>query len=88
MEGTTVSYTISKHAQLVMEVRNIKNEWLNQVFLNPEHKEQDTFDPTVTRLFGKVVENGNRVLRVSVNFNKQPPMIVSVHFDRAMKGKI
>jgi hypothetical protein len=48
----------------------------------------DSFDLSVTRIFGKISEQQNRVLRVSVNFNKQPPMIVSVHFDRAMKGKI
>ena len=83
-----MNYIISKHAQLVMGVRHIKSEWLQQVFMTPEHKEQDSFDPTVTRLFGKISENENRVLRVSVNFNKQPPMIVSVHFDRSMKGKI
>jgi len=83
-----VNYVISKHAQLVMDRRLIKKEWLDQVFNNPEHKEQDAFDKTVTRIFGKILEQENRVLRVSVNFNKQPPMIVSVHFDRAMKGKI
>ena len=72
----------------MMARRCIKEEWLRQVFLKPDYQELDPIDPTVTSLFGKIIEYEDRVLRVSVNFNKQPPMIVSMHFDRSMKGKI
>jgi hypothetical protein len=83
-----MDYLYSKHAKLVSETRAIKDKWVNDVIHWPILIEKDEKDYQVTRYYGKIEEYGNRVLRVSVNLNKTPVIIISVHFDRSKKGKI
>ena len=42
----------------------------------------------VERLYRKIPEFGGRVLRVAVNTTVEPNRVVSVFFDRQMKGKL
>jgi hypothetical protein len=44
--------------------------------------------PTVERLYRKIPEFGGRVLRVAVNTTVEPNRVVSVFFNRQMKGKL
>jgi hypothetical protein len=39
------------------------------------------------RRLAKIPEHGNRVLRVVINKAAVPERVVSVYFDRTMKGK-
>jgi len=45
-------------------------------------------DATVERYFRRIPEFGGRVLRVAVNRTVEPKRVVSVFFDRKMKGKL
>ena len=49
---------------------------------------QDPDDATVERRFRRIPEFGGRVLRVAVNTTVEPNRVVSVFFDRKMKGKL
>jgi len=48
----------------------------------------DPTDATLERRYRKISEHGNRVLRVVVNTTVVPERVVSVYFDRTMKGKL
>jgi hypothetical protein len=54
----------------------------------PELVLPDPDDATVERRFRRIPEFGGRVLRVSVNTTVEPNRIVSVFFDRKMKGQL
>jgi len=48
----------------------------------------DPHDAAVERRFRRIPEFGDRVLRVAVNTTVDPLRVVSVFFDRRMKGKL
>ena len=54
----------------------------------PELVLPDPDDATVERRFRRIPEFGGRVLRVAVNTAVEPNRVVSVFFDRQMKGKL
>jgi hypothetical protein len=57
-------------------------------FTAPELVLPDPDDATVERRYRKIPEFGGRVLRVAVNTKVEPNRVVSVFFDRKMKGKL
>ena len=82
------TYALSAHAAVVMTERLIKREWLDRVLAHPELVEKDRDDPEITHALGKIPEHGGRVLRVVYNGTRKPMKIVTVYFDRTMKGKL
>ena len=74
-----MNYELTKHAQKAMEERGIRTEWLERTL---------STDATVERYFCPIPEFGGRILRVAVNTSVEPTRVVSVFFDRAMKGKL
>jgi hypothetical protein len=78
----------TEHAKEAIKERKIEYHWIQQTLNEPELRTQDPNDSQVERFFQKIPENGNRVLRVAVNTNAWPWKVVSVFFDRTMKGKL
>ena len=87
-EPKNPSYELTRHARDVMRERKIRPEWLERVFWEPELVKVGGSNPLHERRFRRIPEFGNRVLRVVVNTEFVPVRIVSVFFDRAMKGKL
>lgn len=83
-----MNYQLTQHASDVLAERRISVEWMEQVFANPAVIEPSLTDPDLENRFGKIVEFGDRVLRVVVNTKVVPERVVSVYFDRRMKGKL
>lgn len=83
-----MNYELTKHARKAMEERGIRVEWLEQNLAAPECVLPDPEDATVKRYFRRIPEFGGRVLRVAVNTTVEPNRVVSVFFDRTMKGKL
>ncbi len=83
-----MNYELTKHAQKALEERGIETEWLERTLSAPDSVHPDPEDATVQRCFRKIPEFGGRVLRVAVNTTVEPNRVVSVFFDRAMKGKL
>ena len=84
MGPVILDYT--KHAVHAMEERVIPNEWVEKVVKEPTLRTPDPNDPEVERFFRRIPEHGDRVLRVAVNTRVTPWRVVSVFFDRNMKG--
>jgi Domain of unknown function (DUF4258) len=83
-----MNYEMTKHAQKALEEREILVEWMERALSTPELILPDPEDATVEQHFRRIPEFGNRVLRVAVNTAVEPNRVVSVFFDRTMKGKL
>ncbi len=85
MGSLILEYT--RHAVHVMEVRVISKEWVELAVTEPALRTPDPSDPEVERFFRRIPERGGRVLRVAVNTRVTPWRVVSVFFDRSMRGE-
>ena len=83
-----MKYELTKHAHRAIEERGIAIEWMEQTLGSPELILPDPSDPTVEQRYRKIPEFAGRVLRVAVNVTVEPHRVVSVFFDRTMKGKL
>ena len=83
-----MNYELTQHAREVLAERRIRVEWLERALSEPELKQPDPADATLERRYRKIPEHENRVLRVVVNTTVAPERVVSVYFDRTMKGKL
>jgi len=68
--------------------REIQLEWVEETVKHPELILADKRDSTLERRYRRIEGRENRVLRVVVDANSQPPRIISVFFDRSMRGKL
>ena len=71
-----------------MAERDIAVEWIQRPLDAPELIVPDPEDIAIERCFRRIPEFGGRVLRVAVNRTVEPQRVVSVFFDRKMKGKL
>jgi hypothetical protein len=83
-----VKYELSDHARVRMQERRIETAWLEQVIANPQRTEPDEDDPALEHRLAMIAEKDYRVLRVVCDPRATPLKIVTLHFDRAMKGKL
>ena len=86
MEPLTLDYT--RHAVDVMRERVIPREWVESVVTEPALRSPDPNDPDIERFYRRMPERSGRVLRVAVNTRVAPWRVVSVFFDRGMRGEI
>ncbi|MGD0464739.1 MAG: DUF4258 domain-containing protein [Tepidisphaeraceae bacterium] len=82
------NYQLSQHAKRRIERRQIRLEWISATLANPDRTDPDHQDPALRHALKKIQEMDNRVLRVVYNSTVVPPRIVSVHFDRRLKGAL
>lgn len=83
-----MEYTLSKHAQDAIREREIRPEWISATLANPASTRPDNDDSDLVHAMKPIAEHGLRVLRVIYNRSKTPPNVVTVYFDRTMKGKL
>ena len=55
---------------------------------NPQRTEPDEDDPALEHRLAAIAEKDYRVLRVVCDPRAKPLRVVTLHFDRAMKGKL
>jgi hypothetical protein len=83
-----VKFELTNHARRAVAEREIAIEWIERTLDAPELTVPDPDDPAVERCFRRIPEFDGRVLRVAVNRTVEPHRVVSVFFDRKMKGKL
>ena len=83
-----MKFELTKHARKALAEREIPAEWVERTLNAPELRRPDPDDAAVERRFRRIPEFGGRVLRVAVNTAVEPNRVVSVFFDRRMKGKL
>ena len=83
-----VEHALSKHAAEMMARRRIPRECMERALDQPQRVQNDSNDPNVVHHLRAFAEYGDRVLRVLYNRAVSPVKIVSVFWDRRMKGKL
>ena len=83
-----IDLDFTRHAVHVMEERMIPKGWVQKVVTEPALRIADPNDAEVERFFRRIPEHGDRVLRVAVNTRVAPWRVVSVFFDRSMRGEL
>ena len=83
-----MTYELTQHAMDALAERRIPLEWMERVLANPTLVESDDTDPRLRHFLGAIAEHGNRVLRVVLDPMAAPVRIITVYFDRKMKGKL
>jgi len=81
-------FELTQHAQDALRKRGISMEWLERVLNFPERTESDATDPVLEHRLAVISERGDRVLRVIINLNMTPVRIVTLYFDRKMRGRL
>ena len=84
--ATKIVFT--RHALEVLAERQIPDEWVKQTVTEPTLRTNDPNDSEVERFYRSIPESGERVLRVAVNTSVVPWRVVSVFFDRRMRGRL
>jgi len=83
-----VKFVLTKHAQDVMEEREIPMAWVARVLDGPDRVEADRRDPELEHRLGRIPERQGRVLRVVLGRKARLRRIITVYFDRKMRGKL
>ncbi len=80
-----MSYQLTAHAQGSLSKRGIRLEWLEQVLRQPQLIQVDVMDDTLEHRLRRIDEFDGRVI---VNPQVEPIRVITVFFDRAMRGKL
>ena len=81
-------YELSQHAEQRLMERNIEVGWLEQALEHPALILEDEVDPSLEHRLIVIDRYGGRVLREVCTPTTDPIKVVTVHFDRSMKGKL
>ena len=71
-----------------MALRNISDNWVEEVIAEPVLRRPDPNDTEMERFYGPVSELGGRYIRVAVNTTATPWRIVTVFIDSMAGGRI
>jgi hypothetical protein len=83
-----INYKLTHHAENVLVKRKIKKEWLEQVLAFPQRIEPDATDSILEHRLAVISECENRVLRVIINPHTNPIQVITLFFDRKIRGKL
>jgi hypothetical protein len=81
-------YELSAHASQRIEAREIDLEWVERTISQPTLSQPHPTDEACTQVYRVIPEAGDKVLKVIYNHQTEPLRIVTVHFDRGMRGKL
>ena len=71
-----------------MSERAIPVEWIERTVASPGLRVRDPDDLEIERFYRRVPEFGDRVLKVVVNTRVVRWRVVSVYFERRMRGEV
>lgn len=83
-----MSFDLTQHARDALVKRAIPMEWLERVLSFPERTEPDATDAMLEHRLAVIPEHGDRVLRVIINPHANPIRVITLYFDRKMKGRL
>jgi hypothetical protein len=83
-----MNYLLTIHAQRVIKERDIPLSIIERTLNNPAMIEPDKNDPDLEHRLGSIPEYNGKVLRIVLNKKVDPARIITVYFDRAMRGKL
>ena len=88
MANDEIPYSLSYHAELRLTERKLEWAWVAMTVAEPTLIEAHPEDATCRCAYRAIPEAGGRVLKVVYNRTTDPWHIVTIHFDRRMRGKL
>jgi hypothetical protein len=73
---------LSKHAQDMVDEREIPLDWIERVLRHPVFDEPDRRNPGAVRAYAPIAEFGNRMLRVVYYDDGNQIRVITLFFDR------
>ena len=83
-----MNYALTEHARRMLTERGISVEWLERTLNETTLREPDPLDPSAERRYRPIPGRDGRVLRVVVDLSVEPVCVITVFFDRNMRGKL
>jgi hypothetical protein len=81
-------YDLSEHARIRLAERKIDLHWIAQTVSEPALLADHPVDADCRCAYRSLPEAEGRVLKVVYNTATEPWRIVTVHFDRRMRGRL
>lgn len=81
-------YEISNHAQARLAERKINLQWVSTTLTAPMLVKPHPHDANCRCAYRTISEADGRVLKVVYNTATEPWRVITVHFDRRMRGKL
>ncbi|MGF1520575.1 MAG: DUF4258 domain-containing protein [Nodosilinea sp.] len=88
MPNDDIPYSLSDHAALRLAERKIKSAWVALTIAEPTLIEPHPGDATCQCTYRAIPKAGGRGLKVVDNKTTNPWHIVTVHFNRRMRGRL
>ena len=88
MPANPPALVYTEHALNAMAEREISQDWVGQTVVAPDMRAPNPNDPDTEFFFRREREQGDRVSAVAVNTNAAPWRVVTVYFDRGMRGRL
>jgi hypothetical protein len=83
-----INFELTRHAEDAPVRRKIEKDWVNRVLSFPQRIVPDAADPMLEHRLAKIPECDNRVLPVIINPHTEPIRVVTLFFDRKIRGKL
>jgi len=80
-------YRLTSHAEAAALKRKIDPAWIERALAEPDWTEPDPAKPDVMHAFLRIAERNHRVLRVVYNPSVHPVRVITVYFDRRLRGR-
>jgi len=81
-----MDWNLTEHARTVMKERGIEPAWVELVLEGPAVLSRDPRDPALLHAIGPVTEREGRMLRVVHDRSAIPIRVITVFFDRRLRG--
>ena len=79
---------LSKHAQDMVDERDIAPEWIEHVLRSPVFEEPDPRHRGAVRAYAPIAAFGNRMLRVVYYDTGAEVRVITLFFDRRARGRV
>ena len=83
-----VGIEFTNHAKETMQDREIEEDWVEHTLDAPLLRVPDPAHDGLERLYRPISDRDGRVLRVVVDTSSDPWRVITVFFDRKMRGKL
>jgi hypothetical protein len=80
-------FKLTSHAEAAAIKRKIDMAWIERALAEPDWTERDPEKAGVVHAFRRIAERDDRVLRVVYNPGVHPVRVITVYFDRRVRGK-
>ena len=81
------AYRLTSHAEVAALKRKIELAWIERALREPKWTARDPAKAGVMHAFLPIPERNDRVLRVVYNADVYPVRVITVYFDRRLRGR-